>query len=149
MPCLLSLHFINMWKPYTSEAGLPFIEYPARLSSQVVWYMLGIMTPLILLLAGLGLILTWRRRKDHLCVAYLIVAITVLENVAFYGSSRFRAPIEPLLVLLAGGMLWWCLGTGPGTLRALRRKQPTGDTVLKEVVRSQLLHDTESLNHSR
>jgi hypothetical protein len=29
-------------------------------------------------------------------------------------------------VLLAGGMLWWYLGTGPGTLRALRRKQPTG-----------------------
>src|SRR2546430_11582352 len=35
---------------------------------------------------------------------YLVIGLTIGECLIFYGSSRFRAPIEPMLViLLAGG----------------------------------------------
>src|SRR5205085_4102908 len=61
MPYLLSLHFINMWKPYTSEEGLPFIEFPTRISSRVVWNMIFIVSFPIFLLAAFGLFVTWKR----------------------------------------------------------------------------------------
>jgi hypothetical protein len=117
MPYLLTLHFINMWIPYTSENGLPFIEYSTRLSSRIVSDLIWVMTPLILLLASSGLILIWKRKKGPLVVVSLILFITVAQNVAFYGSSRFRSPIEPLLVFLAGGVIWWLMSKEPGTLR--------------------------------
>ena len=43
--------------------------------------------------------------------------------IVLYGSARFRAPIEPLLVLLTGGAIWWLTANEPGTLRFLRRKE--------------------------
>jgi hypothetical protein len=52
-------------------------------------------------------LVTWKRRKKELLVVYLVIATTIAQNIAFYGNSRFRAPIEPLLVLLAGGAIWW------------------------------------------
>jgi hypothetical protein len=42
-------------------------------------------------------------------VVYLTLAMTILMNVISYGDMRFRAPIEPLLVLLAGGFVWWLM----------------------------------------
>ncbi len=117
MPYLFSLHFLNMWIPYTSEAGLPMIQFPTRFSSQIVWHMIWITTPLIFALVAVGLVVTWRRWKQDLLIVYLLIALTIATNVVFYGSSRFRAPIEPLLVLLAGGCLWWLCNDEPGTLR--------------------------------
>ncbi len=122
MPYLLGLHFVNMWKPYTSEAGLPFIEFPHQFSSQVVWNMIWIMTPLLYLLAAASLLLTWKRWRGELCVLYVIIGGIVLQNVAFYGSSRFRAPIEPLLVVLAGGTIWWLTTRHEGMRDLLRRR---------------------------
>ena len=123
MPYLLGLHFINMWKPYTSEDGLPFIEFPTRISSQIVWNMILIMSFPIFLVAAFGLVVTWKRWKKHLFVVYLVIALNIIQNVAFYGSSRFRAPIEPLLVLLVGGAIWWLTNNEPGTGRYIFRKK--------------------------
>src|SRR5260370_42299816 len=115
MPYLLSLHFINMWKPYTSEEGLPFIEFPTRISSQIVWNMILIVSFPIFLLAAFGLLVTWKRWKKHLFVVYLVIALNIIQNVAFYASSRFRAPIVPLLVLLVGGAFWLVTYNEPRT----------------------------------
>ena len=129
MPFLLSLHFLHTWVPYTPEPGLPFIEFPHQISSTIVYDMIWIMTPIVILMALLGLIFTWKRQKSHLLIAYLILAMTILQNIAFYGSSRFRSPIEPLLVLLTGGAIWWFTSKGPGTLRSRKRKVPQEDSM--------------------
>jgi len=122
MPQLLSRHFINMWTPYTTEVNLPFKQSPNLLSSQVVWYMILYIPIPIFLLAFFGLLVTWHRRKRQLLIAYAVIALTIAQNLAFWGNMRFRAPIEPLLVLLASGALWWLVCDEPGTFR-YRRKQ--------------------------
>lgn len=136
MPFLLSQHFLHTWAPYTSELGLPFMEFPQQISSIIVYDMIWIMTPIVILLALCGLIFTWKRLKGLLLVAYLVLAITILQNVAFYGSSRFRSPIEPLLVLLTGGIIWWLTSKDAGTWYARRKahslNRPTDATDEKE-----------------
>jgi 4-amino-4-deoxy-L-arabinose transferase-like glycosyltransferase len=122
MPRLLGYHLINMWAPFTSiEHGLPFREFPTRFSSQVVWYMTLLMPIPIFLLAYFGLVVTWRYRKKQLLIVYIVIGLTILENLAFWGDMRFRAPIEPLLVLLAGGVLWWFTDDEPAKLRNRRK----------------------------
>ncbi len=137
MPYMLGLHFTNMWRPYTSEDGLPVREFPQRTASKIVWAMM-IITPLpIFLLAALGLLATWRRWRE-LCIIYLMLLFTIIQNTAFYGSSRFRAPIEPLLVILLGGALWWLTQDAPGTLRAWLSKRraaqaPAAETIAQTI----------------
>ena len=124
MPRLLSYHLINMWAPYTAiENGLPFREFPNLFSSQVVWYMVLYMPIPIYLLAFFGLLGTWRYRGKQLLIVYAVIAMTIAENLVFWGNMRFRAPIEPLLVLLAGGALWWLTSKEPGTLRYRRSRK--------------------------
>jgi hypothetical protein len=48
---------------------------------------------------------------------YLSILLTIIQRLIFYGSSRFRAPIELMLVLLAAGAIWWLTQNEPGTLR--------------------------------
>jgi hypothetical protein len=121
MPYLLSLHFKNMWEPTTFVHGLPMLEFPNRRSAQLVYALMHIMPIPIFILAGLGLVATLRRWKQLLLV-YLVILMTIAENVVFYGSMRFRSPIEPLLVLLTGGAIWWLTSKDPGTLRSLFKK---------------------------
>jgi 4-amino-4-deoxy-L-arabinose transferase-like glycosyltransferase len=120
---LMSYHLKTMWTPFTAENNLPFMAFPDRLLSPVIWYLLVSMSPAIFLLAAAGLVLTWRARWRQLLIVYASIALTIAQNVAFYGNMRFRAPIEPLLVLLAGGVLWWFTGDEPGTLHAWRAKK--------------------------
>jgi len=108
MPYLLSLHFLHVWKPYSYSYGLPMEEYPTRLSSRIVQHLIPLMTYAVYLLAFLGLVGTWKRWKKELIGVYLAIALTTLTSVVAYGTSRFRSPIEPFLVLLAGGALWCC-----------------------------------------
>ena len=124
---LAGLHFINMWRPYTPEAGLPIEEFPDRASSKVVWEMMIIMPVPVILLAFFGLVVTWRRRWQHLLLPALLVGMDIAQCVVLYGSSRFRAPIEPVLLLLMGGALWWLAQRMP---RMLRRR--TGDATGNE-----------------
>jgi len=121
MPFLLSMHFLHTWVPYTPEPGFPFIEFPNQISSIIVYDLIWIMTPIVILMALLGLIFTWKHQKDRLLITYLVLAAIVVQNIVFYGSSRFRSPIEPLLVLLTGGAIWWFTSKGPGTLRSRKR----------------------------
>ncbi|GAC1480760.1 MAG: hypothetical protein NVS2B12_35870 [Ktedonobacteraceae bacterium] len=106
MPALLSLHFIKLWTPATPEADLPMNQYPGRVSSQIVAAMIPIMSIPVFLLAAFGLLVTWRRWR-HLLFLYMVICLTIVECLYFYGSSRFRAPIEPLLLILVAGATWW------------------------------------------
>ena len=106
MPYLLGLHLLKMWTPATPEADLPMNQFPARFSSSIVAAMVDYMSIPIFLLAALGLLLTWKRWR-HLLFIYLVIFLTILQCLYFYGSSRFSAPIEPMLVLLVAGATWW------------------------------------------
>jgi 4-amino-4-deoxy-L-arabinose transferase-like glycosyltransferase len=132
---LFGLHFINMWRPYTSEEGLPVREFPHRASSKLVWSMMIIVPIPVFLLAFFGLLVTWRQRRQQLLLPVLLLGMGIAQCIVFYGSSRFRAPIEPILVLLAGGGLWWLAHWSPKVLRshpsqdaypAARPTAPTG-----------------------
>lgn len=128
---LFSQHFVNMWRPYTSEEGLPVREFPNRPSSQFVWYLMNTTPFVIILLAAFGLVVTIRAKWKELLVPCLIIGLTIILCIILYGSSRFRAPIEPLLVLLAGGAVWSLTSTEPGTLRSWfhRRSKAVGSKI--------------------
>jgi 4-amino-4-deoxy-L-arabinose transferase-like glycosyltransferase len=106
MPYLLGLHFSNMWRPYTYSLGLPIEEHPDTLAAKIIQVMIPLESLPIFLLAAagmLGTLITWRRWWRALLPVYLVLAAAIAQNVAVYGSMRFRAPIEPLLVVLASG----------------------------------------------
>ncbi len=116
MPTLLGLHALNMWRITSEEADLPINRFPDRPSSQFVVATMVILTPLVFALAALGLFTTWKRWRDLLFI-YFMILITLAQSVALYGISRFRAPIEPMLLILAAGAIWWLL-----TILSKRRK---------------------------
>lgn len=105
VPYLWVLHLGQMWIPYSPSAGLPIEEFRHRVSSQALWTLINVESIPIFLLAATGLLLTWRRRKVELAPVYLVIGSTVLLNVLLYSLIRFRAPIEPLLVILAAACL--------------------------------------------
>jgi 4-amino-4-deoxy-L-arabinose transferase-like glycosyltransferase len=107
VPLLWWYHWQHMWYPETFEPGLPINEFPERFSSLFVRDMLNGMSPLIFLFAAAGIVVLWRRWRQQLLVVYLVLALTILQNILIYANMRFRAPIEPLLVLLVGGLCWW------------------------------------------
>ena len=111
-----------MWSSYTNDNNLPYRQYPLQLPSEVVGYMILFMPPPVFLLAIFGLLVTWSRYKKQLIVVYFAIGLTIAQNLLFYGSMRFRAPIEPLLILLASGALWWFICDAPGTLRDWRKQ---------------------------
>lgn len=128
---LLWIHLVHMWTPWAiAYEGHPFAQYPDRPSTIFVRdHLLPVMSYVVFLLAALGLVVTWRRRWAQLLSIYLTIGLTILENVAFYGSPRFRAPIEPLLVVLVGGLLWWVSGVYRG-IRAQRNSlQPRSEAI--------------------
>jgi hypothetical protein len=102
---LWAWHFEHMWSPYSYMAGLPIQEYPDRFSANVVWALIFAETIPVFLLAALGLYATRRHWRLALLPVYLVLGVTVIENVLLYSTMRFRAPIEPLLVLLAAAGL--------------------------------------------
>src|SRR5260370_29481543 len=63
----------------------------------------------VFILAAFGLVVTWRRKWRQLMFIYLVIGLTIGECLIFYGSSRFRAPIEPMLVILLSGGIWWVI----------------------------------------
>src|SRR5579863_503300 len=116
MPDLLALHFVNLWQPATNEADLPIDRFPGQRSSQIVLAMMQTFPIPIFILAALGLAVTlWKWRE--LLFIYAMIALTIAQALIFYGSARFRAPIEPMLILLAAGALWWLTSRQKGTLR--------------------------------
>jgi len=121
MPEFLYYHLLNFWTPLTHEADLPIYRFIEQPSSQFVLLMSNVLPIIIYLLAIPGLIVTFRKHWRDLLFAYGVILITVGEIIVYYGNSRFRMPIEPLLVLLATGGIWWLTQDAPGTLRQRRR----------------------------
>ncbi len=106
MPRLLALHFTNMWSPVIAEADLPVTRFSNQKSSQVVLTMMQLITPFVFAFAALGAVVLWRKWRELLFV-YCIILLTIAQNLALYGSPRFRAPIEPILVLFTTGTIWF------------------------------------------
>ncbi len=117
IPRLMFYHLRNFFTPYTGEADLPMVRFPGQRSSQIVLAMSATFPIPILLLAALGLVVSFRRYWHELLFAYGVILSTLGEILIFYGNARFRSPIEPVLILLATGALWWLTDTKPGTLR--------------------------------
>ncbi|GCE11595.1 ArnT family glycosyltransferase [Tengunoibacter tsumagoiensis] len=117
LPYLLSLHFLNTWQNTTQEADLPSNRFLERRSSHKLMTATKLLTPPLLLCAALGFVLSWQRWRDWI-FAYLFLLFTIVQNIVLYGIPRFRAPLEPLLILWAVGVLWWCMLH----LRRLRKK---------------------------
>lgn len=117
MPALLAYHLRNFWTPYTREADLPMERFPTLLSSRIVLFMSETLPVLVFALAALGLIVTLHKYWRELLFAYLVILTALGEALVYYGSSRFRAPIEPLLILLAAGAIWWLTQNVPGVLQ--------------------------------
>jgi 4-amino-4-deoxy-L-arabinose transferase-like glycosyltransferase len=118
MPHLLKLHFINMWRPATYESDLPVDTFFYFRSSKLVLKMMETFPIAVFILAGLGLTLTLHRWRELLFL-YLMILLTIAQCVIFYGIPRFRAPIEPILILLGSGVIWWITSRDYGTLRWL------------------------------
>ncbi len=119
MPHLLKLHLLNMWRPDVYESDLPTVRFPNQTSTQLVLAMMKTFPIFVFVLAALGLVVTSYTRWRELLFMYLAILMTVLENVVFYGIPRFRAPIEPMLILLMAGVIWWMTHRDTGTLRWL------------------------------
>ncbi|GER88520.1 hypothetical protein KDW_26820 [Dictyobacter vulcani] len=100
MPGLLTAHLADMWLPVAHESDLPTDRFADQLSTRVVLVWMAIVPLPTYLLALLGLWYTRRRWRDFLFI-YGVLLLTIAQNIAFYGIPRFRAPIEPLLILLA------------------------------------------------
>ncbi len=115
MPYLLELHFINMWQPDTHEADLPTDRFINQKSTQLVLGMMKTIPIPIFILAALGLVVTLRRWRELLFI-YFMITMTIAECIIYYGIPRFRAPIEPMLILLAAGSIWWLTHKEKGTL---------------------------------
>ena len=110
------LHFINMWQPDTHEADLPTVRFSQQQSTQFVIHMMKTWPTYLFIFAALGLVVTvWRWRE--LLFIYFMIILTIAEDIIYYGSSRLRAPIEPMLILLAAGFIWWLTHKEKGTLR--------------------------------
>jgi 4-amino-4-deoxy-L-arabinose transferase-like glycosyltransferase len=117
IPLLMVYHLRNFFTPYTGEADMPMNRFPNELSSQIVLAMSETFPIPIFLLAALGLVVTFKIYWHELFFAYCVVLSTLGEILIFYGNARFRSPIEPILILLTTGALWWLTHTEPGTLR--------------------------------
>jgi hypothetical protein len=70
----------------------------------------------LFILAAFGLVVTVRRWRELLFIYFMII-LTISQNIIYYGSSRLRAPIEPMLILLAAGFIWSLTSNKKGTIR--------------------------------
>jgi hypothetical protein len=105
-----------MWQPDTYESDLPTVRFPQQQSTQFVLRMMKTWPIYLFIFATLGLAVTlWRWRE--LLFIYFMIILTIAQNIIYYGIPRFRAPIEPMLILLAAGFIWWLTNKENGTLR--------------------------------
>src|SRR5579884_3262525 len=116
MPRLLLFHFLNLWVPDTHEADLPVDRFPGQTSSKIVLFMMKTFPILLFVLAAIGLVAQIKRWRELLFI-YFMILLTIAQALYFYGSPRFRAPIEPMLIVLAAGAIAWLISPN----NALRR----------------------------
>lgn len=151
MPHLLKLHVINMWQPDTYEADLPTVRFSQQPSTQFVVHMMKTWPIYLFVLAALGLVVTlWRWRE--LLFIYFMIIVTIAQNIVYYGSARLRAPIEPMLILLAAGFIWWGTHKDKGTLRwmidKMRNKDQLSTRTSDDQSESHLAPNKERIHHA-
>jgi 4-amino-4-deoxy-L-arabinose transferase-like glycosyltransferase len=130
MPHLLKLHLINMWQPDTHEADLPTDRFSFQKAPQVALGMMKTFPIPMFILAALGLAVTWWRWRELLFI-YTMILLTIAQNIIYYGIPRFRAPIEPMLIILAAGAIWWLTHRETGTMRWIIAKGRHKDVTLQ------------------
>jgi hypothetical protein len=79
-----------------------------------------------------------------------MIILTIAQNIIYYGSSRLRAPIEPMLILLAAGFIWWLTYKEKGTLRwmidEIRHNAQTSSTTPRQSENALALDETSTGN---
>jgi hypothetical protein len=58
-----------------------------------------------------------------------MIILTIAQSLIYYGIPRLRAPIEPMLILLAAGFIWWLTHKEKGTLRWIIDKMRRKDQI--------------------
>jgi 4-amino-4-deoxy-L-arabinose transferase-like glycosyltransferase len=79
----------------------------------------------------LGLVATFRLRRD-LVLLYAVIVVHTLLAVAFHGSIRARAPVEPVITIFAAAAAVWAVeahkkrrrGATPASVRTERTGKP-------------------------
>lgn len=125
LPKLVLFRMIQFWTPASpiGEAGMPIrrpfaVAYPA----------------LVFVLAALGFV-AQRRRWRAALLPWMFGAAVVVGAAIFYGSPRMRAPLEPILLvmaaaglaaLIAWGRRWLAHSAGPTTSTIMTASDVTG-----------------------
>lgn len=120
IPIMMVYRLRNFFTAYTDEADMPLNRFEYQRSTRLVLRMSETIPYAIFAAAAVGLVVTLRRYWQELLFAYLVILGTLGVILAFYGNARFRSPIEPLLILLGAGALWWLTESQPGTRRWAR-----------------------------
>lgn len=117
LPGMVWNRWLRFWTPDTHEADMPMHRFSNQLPAKIQLVLSRNLPFVIISLAAIGLFVTLKRFWRELLFSYIILLLSVAQALVYYGSSRFRAPIEPILVLLAAGAIWWLTQSAPGTLR--------------------------------
>ena len=90
---LLGAKFVRLWRPWphAEEAGIGWGNAAVA----------GVSFVPVLLLAIWGAVITWQRRHGVL-LFYLVIGCTTVLYCLYMGVTRYRAPLMPMLLVLAG-----------------------------------------------
>jgi 4-amino-4-deoxy-L-arabinose transferase-like glycosyltransferase len=105
MPRVVVLRVARMWDFFRPEQNIflnGVLEGRGRLPSRIATYTYY---PMLALSIG-GLVLLRRRRVPILPFLAIALAITITAATSF-GITRYRAPVDAMLPVLAGGTLAW------------------------------------------
>jgi 4-amino-4-deoxy-L-arabinose transferase-like glycosyltransferase len=112
MPRLLWSKFKRLWNVRPNTGNAAYVSRPIVLASAASF------TPVLVLFVA-GLFLSWKRRRE-LIYLYLLVLYTTAINLAFVSSLRYRLPLEPFMIVVAG----FALAVIAGRARTPRANTP-------------------------
>jgi len=114
VPELVARKFLRFWR-LRSDAGMSGIKSGWWWNKDGFWgklaagFDLGFIYAIIVIPAFLvGLVTSWKRRRD-LLLLYGVVVVHNLIALVFFGSLRARLPVEPVIALFAAvgiGSVW-------------------------------------------
>ena len=110
LPFLFKYHFLRMWSAVPDE-----VYFPGDRGSQFFLSMAEAFPIFIYTLAAFGLLVSWKRWRELLFV-YFMCLLVIAQCILFYGSARLSSPIQPMVLILAAGGVWWLTRKEPGTL---------------------------------
>lgn len=110
VPVVMAARLGRMWNLYRPIQQVNLENDEGRPTAAARWG-LPLFYPLMIA-AGVGAVVIWRRRQRTLLPFVAPVLIVSIAAVTAFGQSRYRAPVEPLLMTLAavGGVaiVGWC-----------------------------------------